>query len=701
MLAGCWVAGSPAEAAHLRTLSFTDQAATTSASGTCDEVALDSFGGTIAFISTANLTGSNPDGNPEVYAAPVFFQLASTPVQVTNTAGTVQAHPKLNGDGSLLIFQSTANLDPSVGNADGGVETFSIDWSGSGAVFQQLTVNQAASETLPATLNPASRVSSADSNGDGTIVVFSSSSNQISGTSNPEGNPEIFVYDRLEGLYYQLTDTGTGINNLHPVIDDEGVTAAYITNQDGNYEVRVVNIIQNPVEEDPCVVDPTSCGNNPPTITVDPPGNHTVDENQTLTLRLTVSDPDGNAVALRAQLADGTSLVPLGVRLAYDSSSCDPEFDDCTCNPLTTDCFLPTDLLLNFTWRPTSTQGGRDYQILLTAFDEVDPAQQVTQLVNVTVVDANQPPVIAPTPLGTKTIKVGRALTPVRISASDVDCNSLTMSGTLPPGAQLSTPVFTPCPAGSTASRSTIVADLTWTPQPGQEGTHPVSVSVSDGTATVSTSGTITVVPNRPPSILITSAVAYERECFTLVLRGYDPDVEPIWFDVVASTLPPTAEFLKGTGALHWHPSVDLSSPTSQFRQTVTFTVSDGTDTVTRDVVISVVDSPDDQAVFLSPSALLTVSPGATVPVLLTVRNTGYTTWDGRYTVVTDYATPGLAAPGPAPLPVGTLAAGAVTTVPVSIQAPGSSGYYLVRFRMARDGQRFGMTSGSITLRVQ
>ena len=701
MLVGCWVAGSQAEAAQFRTLSFTDQAVTTSASGTCDEVAIDSFGSTIAFVSTENLTGSNPDGNPEVYTAPVFFQAAATPVQVTNTTGTVQAHPKLNGDGSVLIFQSTANLDPSVGNADGGVETFSIDWSRPGAVFQQLTVNQAAPETLSAP-NPAGRVSSADSNGDGTIVVFSSSSNQISGTSNPEANPEIFVYDRLEGLYYQVTNTGAGVNNLHPVIDDEGAVAAYITNQDGNYEVHTVNIVQNPVVTDPCVVDPASCANNPPTITVDPAGNQTVDENQTLTLRITVSDPDGDAVALRAQLADGTSLVPLGVRIAYDPSSCDPQFDNCTCNPLTTDCFLPTDLLLNFTWRPTFTQGGRDYQILLTAFDEVDPTRQVSQLVTVTVVDVNQPPTISPTTLGTKTIKTGRPMTPIRVSASDADCNTLTMTANLPPGAQLSTPVFTACPATPTGtSRSSVSADVTWTPQAGQEGTYPISVSVSDGSNTVTASGTIIVVRNRPPVILTGNATAYERMCFILALSGSDPDGDPYWFDVVPSTLPAGAEFLRGSGALHWHPHADLSSPTVQFRQTVRVTVSDGMDTVSKDIVISVVDSPDDQAVYVSPAATLTVAPGATVSASVIVRNTGYSTWGGTYTMVTDFVSLGLTPPASLPLPAGNVSPGEVVTVPFSVQAPTRPGYYSLRFRMANNGQRFGTSSAMLTIRVQ
>jgi uncharacterized protein (TIGR03437 family) len=103
------------------------------------EATISDDGNTIAFISTRNLVPAvgNADGNPELF---FFNRTTSSFVQATNTRDTIQGvglvfqqNPSLSADGSVVAFVSSANLTGSNNdnNGSGNAEVFVANFSGS------------------------------------------------------------------------------------------------------------------------------------------------------------------------------------------------------------------------------------------------------------------------------------------------------------------------------------------------------------------------------------------------------------------------------------------------------------------------------------------------------------------------------------------------------------------------------------------
>jgi Tol biopolymer transport system component len=86
----------------------------------------------VAFESTGDHVGRNSDGNREVF----LYQWSTGAImQVTETVGVNNFRPRLNGDGSRLAFLSEANLAGT--NADGNKELFYSD--DRGLTYSQVT----------------------------------------------------------------------------------------------------------------------------------------------------------------------------------------------------------------------------------------------------------------------------------------------------------------------------------------------------------------------------------------------------------------------------------------------------------------------------------------------------------------------------------------------------------------------------------
>ncbi len=90
----------------------------------------------IAFISTRNLTGTNADGNPELF---FYNVLSGTTTQATNTVDAVagvglifQSNPSLSSDGSIVTFFSSANLAGSNNDSNntGNAEVYLANFAG-------------------------------------------------------------------------------------------------------------------------------------------------------------------------------------------------------------------------------------------------------------------------------------------------------------------------------------------------------------------------------------------------------------------------------------------------------------------------------------------------------------------------------------------------------------------------------------------
>lgn len=142
---------------------------TESATGYSGEASLD--GGAIAFTSNADYTGQNPDGSQEI-----FLFDGSTITQITNSPndfhGRGSWHPSL--DGGSIAFSSTSDLTGT--NADRSEEIFLYD----GSAIVQIT---------DSTTDDVSREPSLDRG----LIAFSSSADFTG--ENPDRNLEIFLFD--------------------------------------------------------------------------------------------------------------------------------------------------------------------------------------------------------------------------------------------------------------------------------------------------------------------------------------------------------------------------------------------------------------------------------------------------------------------------------------------------------------------------
>jgi len=126
----------------------------------------------IAFVSDADLTGENPDGNREIF---LFDTTTATFTQITDTtefrAGLpLSFSPSINADGTRIAFVSSADLTG--GNPDGNREIFLFDTTTT--TFTQIT------DTTPG------RSFSPSINADGTRIAFHSSADLTGGEPRPQ-----------------------------------------------------------------------------------------------------------------------------------------------------------------------------------------------------------------------------------------------------------------------------------------------------------------------------------------------------------------------------------------------------------------------------------------------------------------------------------------------------------------------------------
>ncbi len=176
------------------------------------EATINDTGTLIAFISTRNLVGTgNTDGNPELFfrdlsAAPGVF------VQATNTADTVngptlisrfQQNPSLSASGNKVAFISTANLTGSNdddGHGKGNAEVFVADFTGSGLsnVTQVTRTKSETSGTFTGSsvnlLSPGRRLSR-----DGSLIAFESRA------ADPKGNDSTTNTSALATFVYSVS----------------------------------------------------------------------------------------------------------------------------------------------------------------------------------------------------------------------------------------------------------------------------------------------------------------------------------------------------------------------------------------------------------------------------------------------------------------------------------------------------------------
>ena len=170
------------------TSALTQVTNTTGSTISSDSPTISGNGTRIAFISNADLTGENPDGNREVF---LFDTTTTTFTQVTNTTGSASDSdsPAISGNGTRIAFISNADLTG--GNPDGNREVFLFDTTTT--TFTQVTNTTGSASDSPTI------------SGNGARIAFLSNAD-LTG-QNPDGNREVFLFDTTTTTFTQVTNT--------------------------------------------------------------------------------------------------------------------------------------------------------------------------------------------------------------------------------------------------------------------------------------------------------------------------------------------------------------------------------------------------------------------------------------------------------------------------------------------------------------
>jgi uncharacterized protein (TIGR03437 family) len=195
--------------------------------------------------------GATPTPTPTPSATPV--PSCSIQVDVSNNRPQISNNGRwivfssnaitpasFNGSANLAALQADGNQEvwlyqiPAVPNDDlsNGSDVPYVDLSA--GTFTQVT-NTAASRTPTAgttTISPfvADDNREATLNDDGSLVALTSTRN-LAGATNNDANPEIFIYNRVSGLFAQVTNTsGTLTFTQNPSLSGSGGVLAFISN---------------------------------------------------------------------------------------------------------------------------------------------------------------------------------------------------------------------------------------------------------------------------------------------------------------------------------------------------------------------------------------------------------------------------------------------------------------------------------------
>ena len=159
----------------------------------------------IAFTSSADPLGINPDGSFEVLILDIP---SNTLIPLTNT-DVSSASQSMDDTGTIVVYQSSADITGA--NRDGSFEIF----MGNTATITTTQITQTPQDsTLP------------QISGDGQRLVFRSEAD-FAGT-NPDGSREIFLLLLESQLMMQLSNDPS-LNSTIPTISRDGSTVAFLS----------------------------------------------------------------------------------------------------------------------------------------------------------------------------------------------------------------------------------------------------------------------------------------------------------------------------------------------------------------------------------------------------------------------------------------------------------------------------------------
>jgi hypothetical protein len=271
-------------------------------------------------------------------------------------------------------------------------------------------------------------------------------------------------------------------------------------------------------------------GNRPPQLHIP---SQTVDEGQTLTVRIKATDPDGDTLTLT------TSSLPAFASLTDNGDGSgrlilSPDFSD-----------------------------AGSVTVTLTATDAGTPPLSTSQTIGLTVINVNRPPPFDPLP--SQTVDEGQTLT-ILVIAIDPDGDALTLTASgLPTFAS-----FTD--TGNGTGRVILM------PASSDAGSVTVSFTATDaGTPVLSTSRALAITITNPPPVLTNpgNQSHAEGEAIGLQMVATDPDRDPLTFS--ATGLPTELSIDAATGRITGTIARGAAAG-SPYSSVVT--VTDGTDSV-------------------------------------------------------------------------------------------------------------------------
>jgi Tol biopolymer transport system component len=186
--------------------------------------------------TTGNLSNSQPsisaDGTRIVFAS--IVQITSIDIRaeislydtqtasftrITNSGGLFRSElPSISGDGTRIVFVSTADLTGNNPNHEYAVFLYDTDTGN----VTQISTNPRNSDAY--FVGPPSITA------DGTRIAFSSIADVTS--SNTDHNLEIFLYNTQTGTFTQVTDTSGFARNRSPSISADGTHIAFSSSAD-------------------------------------------------------------------------------------------------------------------------------------------------------------------------------------------------------------------------------------------------------------------------------------------------------------------------------------------------------------------------------------------------------------------------------------------------------------------------------------
>jgi len=254
-----------------------------------------------------------------------------------------------------------------------------------------------------------------------------------------------------------------------------------------------------------------------------------------------------------------------GANLAFSLSATDADSDTITYSASNLPAGATLDITTGaFSWTPDYSQAG-PFSIIFTASDGNGGVS--SQTAAITVVNTDRAPVL--NPIGAKSVKEGATIL-FSVSASDPDNDKVTITAS-------------PLQPWMSFDGTNFIAS----PEYSNSGTYPITFTATDGSLTATETVSLTVSnTNRPPVLaVIGDKNGAENTLLTFTVTASDPDGDALLLS--ASNLPVGATFNPSTGEFSWTPSYSQAGVYTP----VNFQVSDGTDTVSEAITITIANT--------------------------------------------------------------------------------------------------------------